>query len=695
MRGTERPASVRWTRPFLTPLKPLRQDAARQIFIDIADDSHDSEDIDKVLLLTDNMPLAINLMAHLVDSEGCSNVLARWEQEKTSVVSSGYDKRSNLDLSISVSLSSPQITSFPHCQQLLSLLSMLPDGLSDIELAQSRLPIKDILSCKVALLSTSLAYSGDQRRVQVLVPIREYMQKYCPPMAHLVQPLNPAAVDKIYCIMYLNTFSRLAGHGRTPLMDHITHIQLPSHELEVYLITEILSSWSYHPIVNPEALLNQGIEKLPHFDDSEIKCITGRFYNVVGQYYRSNNNIPAATNYYQTGLSLAVSTGNTRRQCQLSIEFAYIGWDEGDHTAGLIYASEAQRLAKISADLYTEAQALNIRAMCWFALGNYKYAASFCDRAKDLLAHCGMSGSDIESDIMTTQAEIHKLKSEYVEAQNIQRRVLHGVTIELDPYSHTFALLNVADLDVLLGAPVKDVKVNIDTAQSIFNSFGQLVSAMMCDTTMGSLCLRERNLQPAKTIFYKCLTLSRGKQAELVNYCLERLGNGSLWDSTDWSSSWTIVYLVQASKSNQKLDVLKALQYIGDIFQADGDWDTAVSLLTVALEGFTWMDVHRSRAECMLRLGDISKREGNMVQAMKLWTTARPLFERSTQTKQIALIDERLTGITNLEDNKMNLASLSHLHAPTGWPKESSDTTIPMENLVLIDEDKDAASVPI
>ncbi|KAJ6595770.1 P-loop containing nucleoside triphosphate hydrolase protein [Mycena vulgaris] len=189
IRGTERPASVRWTRPFLPALKSLTQDAAQQTFIDIADGCHDSDDIDKVLLLTDNMPLAINLMAHLVESEGCPNVLARWEEEKTSLISDGYDKRSNLDLSISMSLSSPRITSVPHCQDLLSLLSMLPDGLSDIELVQSKLPIKDILRCKTALLSTSLAYSDDHRRFKILVPIREYMARLYPPIDSLVQSL--------------------------------------------------------------------------------------------------------------------------------------------------------------------------------------------------------------------------------------------------------------------------------------------------------------------------------------------------------------------------------------------------------------------------------------------------------------------------------------------------------------------------
>ncbi|KAF7348945.1 hypothetical protein MVEN_01415100 [Mycena venus] len=90
MRGGERPAKVRWTRPLLIPLQALDQESAHQTFIDIADNMHDPAEVDKVLLLTDNMPLAINLLAHLVDSLGCSHVLSRWEDEKTSLISNGF-----------------------------------------------------------------------------------------------------------------------------------------------------------------------------------------------------------------------------------------------------------------------------------------------------------------------------------------------------------------------------------------------------------------------------------------------------------------------------------------------------------------------------------------------------------------------------------------------------------------------------
>ncbi|KAJ7035355.1 hypothetical protein C8F04DRAFT_1394929, partial [Mycena alexandri] len=180
MRGAERPAKVQWTRPFLLPLQPLAQDAAQKMFIDIADDRHSMEEVDQVLHLTGNMPLSISLLAHLVDMEGCTEILSRWEIERTSLISDGYDRRSNLELSISLSLSSPRITSTPRSQDLLALLSILPDGLSDVELNQSHFQIKDILGCKAALLRTALAYTDDHKRLNVLVPVREYMGRLLP-----------------------------------------------------------------------------------------------------------------------------------------------------------------------------------------------------------------------------------------------------------------------------------------------------------------------------------------------------------------------------------------------------------------------------------------------------------------------------------------------------------------------------------
>ncbi|KAJ7465929.1 hypothetical protein FB451DRAFT_1486117, partial [Mycena latifolia] len=210
MRGAERPASVRWTHPFLQPLQPLAQDAARETFIDIVGDGYTVEDIDKILCLADNMPLAIDLIAHLVDYDGMNSVMHHWETERTLLLSEGHDKGSNLELSISMSLESPRLASVPQACDLLSLISMLPDGVADADLIQSELPIENILACKAALLCASLAYTDDQKQLKALVPIREYMQKMHPPMAYIVQPLLK------YFIQLLEVYETYRGTASSP-----------------------------------------------------------------------------------------------------------------------------------------------------------------------------------------------------------------------------------------------------------------------------------------------------------------------------------------------------------------------------------------------------------------------------------------------------------------------------------------------
>jgi hypothetical protein len=133
-------------------------------------------------------------------------------------------------------------------------------------------------------------------------------------------------------------------------------------------------------------------------------------------------------------------------------------------------------------------------------------------------------------------------------------------------------------------------------------------------------------------------------------------------------SSWTTVFLVHSLKRKEKLEIYKALQFLGDVFLSQNNEPTATGLFTVALEAFTEMDVHRSRAECMLRLGDISMGHGNLLKAVEFWEPARPLFECSLQAKQVQHINERLAGISEdvLEQHRNNLARLAELNAPIG-----------------------------
>ncbi|KAJ7822585.1 P-loop containing nucleoside triphosphate hydrolase protein [Mycena leptocephala] len=603
MRGAERPTKVAWTHPFLPLLKPLEQAAARQTFIDIADNTHDPKEVDKVLSLTDNMPLAISLIAHLADSEGCSHVLSHWEEEKTSLISDGYDRTSNLDLSISLSLSSPRLN--PHSKDLLSLLSMLPDGLSDVELVQSKLPIDNILGCKAALICTTLAYSDEHKWLKALVPIREYMQKIQPPDDHLIHPLlkhfqellefymeyqgNESSSSTVARLSsnYSNIHkcppewvatSRIMGQGAISLIQQIQNV-LPhphDHRLEAYFILECLNSRIYS-ISNLKTLASDALEHFKEFDDPDLK----------------------------SAISLALSTGNTKWHSHGLHNLAWVEWALGDYSAAQMHANEAQRLALISADLHREALALDIEASCCRALGNYTQAMSLCLRARDLLGLCAMSGGTLDHNIMNTQAEVHKCKSEYVEARSIHNSILEETSIQ-DLYNYSFALLNVAEIDVMLGAPKDDVQRDCDRARKMLDTLGDVAGVILSPPEGGEFT---------------------------------------------------------------------------------GSKDNPCEVSKIALEGFTEMDVHCSRAECMLRLRDISMGHGNLLKAVEFWDGARPLFERSSQAKQVQHINERAANISKdvLQQHRNNLAHLAELNALAGTVEELEDDLSDNEDLDKMD----------
>ncbi|KAJ7457766.1 hypothetical protein FB451DRAFT_1372419 [Mycena latifolia] len=609
MRGAERPANVRWTRPFLEPLKPLAQDAARQTFLDIADNGHTLEEIDKILLLVDNMPLAIDLIAHLVDYEGLAN------------------------------------------------------GLSDTELIQSKLPINNVLACKARLLCTSLAYTDDQKRLKALVPIREYIQRTQPPMTHIIQPLR-------------QYFQEL---------------------LEVYE--------TFHGTVsNPgtaQHIVDQTLESFTYFDDADLKC---HFYNSLSRYFHGHNEIPRAISFAQTGQSLAISTGNIGRQSDLLGTLAWIECTTGHYSAGQEHAYESQRLANICGNPYKAAWALRIESVSWYALGSYRHSNLLGKRARNLLQLCGMSGSTLDYSIMGIQAEVHFLKSEYSEARNIRSQILHNCSMEQNPYQHAMSLLNIAQIDIEIGLLGHEFQINLDRANRVFGIVGFSMGVICCDIVKAAMDVKEGDFLKACCQFQKSLTLSWGKDSEVVMYCLEKLGDICLWPATDHvSCNAPVTFLVYSLKLAQKREIHKALQFLGDVYLTYGDQQTAMNLWVVALEGFTQMDVHRSRAECMLRLGDLSKLQGDIVKAAELWKTARPLFERSSQGKQMAHIDERLSGISCelLDRPSEPLIHLSDPHAPSASPDELdvgqiniTPSNAPAVDIMADDDGSDPILVP-
>ncbi|KAJ6547985.1 P-loop containing nucleoside triphosphate hydrolase protein, partial [Mycena vulgaris] len=267
MRGAERPAKIKWTRPFLLPLEPLEPSASRQIFADVADEPEIGEELvlDELLILSGSLPLAVSLMASIASFEGYTSTLSRWKVENTALLSDGDDKQSNLEMSIILSLGSPRINSSPHARDLLSLLSILSDGITDEDINVSKIPLPDIASCRSSLIRCSLAYIDVQGRLKALTPIREYMRRVHPPSVPLFTPLriyfqhllmiwgthnglnlgnlgsklvshlgnihdlmlqglvedHDARLDIACCVLTLNRFSRTMLKGNSPLIQRL------------------------------------------------------------------------------------------------------------------------------------------------------------------------------------------------------------------------------------------------------------------------------------------------------------------------------------------------------------------------------------------------------------------------------------------------------------------------------------------
>ncbi|KAJ7339153.1 hypothetical protein DFH08DRAFT_1013985 [Mycena albidolilacea] len=254
---------------------------------------------------------------------------------------------------------------------------------------------------------------------------------------------------------------------------------------------------------------------------------------------------------------------------------------------------------------------------------------------------------------MTHQAEIHLVKSEYHEAYKIQTQILQECLLHMDPYAHGLALLNLAQLSLSMNARKNAAQQEIERAMKIFLASERIVEIAILN------------------------------DSDIKSYCLERLGNTGHWSASSQMSSWTTVYLAHSIKLKEKLGINKALQFLGDIFLAQADEDTAASLFIVALEGYTYMDVHCSRAECMLRLGDVAREHDDLHKAAEFWDAARPLFERSSQTKQMQDIDERLASVGEdvLFQHRMNLACLMEINALTRIVEEAEDSLSDIEDL--------------
>ncbi|KAJ7201759.1 hypothetical protein C8J57DRAFT_1736027, partial [Mycena rebaudengoi] len=708
LRGAERPSKVKWTHPFLAPLEPLSNVAAWQTFIEVADEGHDDASIKELLELTGNLPLAVSLIASVAGSEGCIQALYRWKLESTRMLSEGYDQRSSLDISIMLSYTSSRMT--PGAQELLSILSLLPDGLADADLVQAKLPIPDILACKATLIQIALAYVGQDQHLRVLVPIREHILRIHPPTNVLklklrehfhqildlwnqfkdlnvtdIHPqisrnlgnfntvfhdgLEPEGLDtleNLRSILFLNKFYDRVQDTYSPLLLQLSgQIQDWKHNpiFGEYLIQVLQSSYCL-PDLDFNSHITLGTQHFIYKDPLE----QARWYRALGLYFRfGKSDLAAALKYFQTAYSLAESIGYPNIiGIQALHSICNILNMTGKPLNALTHAKQAHSYAEHLGDIYTQAYSLWLQGKCHIQLANYWHAQYLLPKARQILATLGSPQSVLWLYILGHQAEIHLVKSEYLQSHKLQ--VAIASSCQPTSYNAIVANLNIAFIDIAIGADSKIIRQNLDMAQSHVKAFygyiGREISVFI-DYMAAELCLRDGPSETASAMFEKCFVQSQDISTDLALLCLERLGDFSTgMNDIRTTLRWTGSFLGLALKCKEKRQTMQAFRCLGQIFSVQGDNETALSLFNVALDGFTSMDIHRWRADCMVQIGNILNNRGEVMKAVELWKAARSLFERSSQMKDILMISGKLAEVDSavLAEYKEQLQRHSELH---------------------------------
>ncbi|KAJ7859110.1 hypothetical protein B0H13DRAFT_1901571 [Mycena leptocephala] len=609
MRGAERPGKVKWNRPFLRPFEPLSLLPRGKYLL--------------------NLPLAVSLMANVASVEGYSNTLARWETENTALLSDGNDKRSNLEKFISFSINSPRISSSPYAKHLISLLSLLPDGITPEDMMAAKVPLPDVRQCQSVLVGTSLAYIDVKGRLKALSPVREYVRRSYPPSAAL---------------------------GNSPLLRKVPRLieETDSATLRWKYRCRILRNPYYDLMSDPDSWIEEGIQYFEAGSAPIREAVD--FYNAVAHHYIAQRywNISKATEFNKHAFTLAQQADNIDLQLVALETEQYIAnpsanpdccCSKGNPHWIIKVVHKARSMAGLRSTCYWGHSWCEGEAWAHFWMGNLGRAAELCMQAEESLMP-GLGGSDQYLGILDLRGNILWLKSEYLEAHQVFTQMVQKTSPTRSAGYHALALCGMVEMEILMEGETADVLSNLNAAKTVYMS-ADSPRIVWCSVLAAKNNLMHGDTEIARVSFLECLSKSRGILPAVVQDCLAALADpGHKMYGTMDTFRWAVVYFAFTQKDDKPADRLEALRRLADVHIMMGDDDTALHLFQAALKGGTIMGIHRLRAECMVGIGDIVLRSRDTMQAMDMWEAAHPLFVRSSRRKDAALVKQRLQKLS-------------------------------------------------
>ncbi|KAJ7152672.1 hypothetical protein C8R43DRAFT_475985 [Mycena crocata] len=322
----------------------------------------------------------------------------------------------------------------------------------------------------------------------------------------------------------------------------------------------------------------------------------------------------------------------------------------GNSCLGLKYAREGCRKAKSAGSMLVEARAIRQYAYCCVSVGDYARSTTLCAEARVVLDTLGMCDvrNAIHRNFLDLQAQTHHLQTYYALSRQLNAALI-GVPRDQrteEKVSEAYARINVASSDIRMGRCTDpSVRRNIDVARGLMAGTSNRLGLPTCDFALADLYFHQGNYRESGSLYEQCLPIIdiQGQSAELELVCREKLADIAFAEKdTRRAEQLSFVLLILALRVRNSAATHQALRRIGDIFRSAGDFGTGETLFELALSGFTLMDIHQARRDCLIRLGDIHQMRGEGERARTKWSQARFLFDRSSQLGDVRNCEERL-----------------------------------------------------
>jgi hypothetical protein len=387
--------------------------------------------------------------------------------------------------------------------------------------------------------------------------------------------------------------------------------------------------------------------------------------------------------FTELALDLARKISHPALQMSALYHKGVLSWHRGEHHESIRYHREAQKLARLNGRAQDEGRNLAAEALVLCSLGNFPAAHARALEGHELLIMSGYEGSDKELTLLDTQVEIHWQKAEYAVARQLTARMIQMTSRHRSPYFHTNSLSNLVQLDIITGVYDAVTLRNLAASRELAVELPFHGVTLTCDVCQAALDLRNGDGTKAYTAFQTLAgrTVTRHDSVYLSLANLGDLSNNLC--GLEQTFHWATIYFAFSRKGKILGHTYQALRCLGDILLAQGDDTTAMNIFQAVLDGSTEMDVHRRRADCMSRIGDILLHRGEPEKAKDMWEAALPLFVRSSQAKDAAAIETKLDQLADRDLDAHSDISSAGISARKG-----ADVGIaPVEELAL-DEDE-------